>query len=391
MPLIKRIQPTSDETPPWTGISFVQPVDSDALHEHLKIAYPQCTTLRERKHMAAIDFLIAELRQMQSKGSAFVAIESSANYPAAPSPRAPSLSTEALGNPSRKGSASASQSPTSSTQLSTSVEHAFQDRHSSTTPACLPPIAQPTDGPGQHLVFSAIDGRMMQPKTKRRMTIEEKNAYKETRKRGACRKCKRQKGKCTHVIDVVDSPKHTQDVKKAPKRRSSRDPDIDQQNSSKMAKLEHSSKAYQLTSDLPQPQQNPSVLELRTADNEVDNPPNQPSMVSGDAQWGQKLREMDRSEIARYVNHQVIMEPYGVSLPGDAGAEWTGFHTPASTHTFNPGYIEYVESAGQPEEVYPLASPHGNLRPDFSYPSEYSGHEAWTDHQEAHTRNANPD
>ncbi|KAJ4366785.1 hypothetical protein N0V83_007310 [Neocucurbitaria cava] len=379
MPLIKRVQPTSDETPPWSGMSFVQPVDSDALHEHLKIAYPQCTTLRERKHMAAIDFLVAELHQMQSKGPTFVAVEHSANDPAAPNP----------GALSRKGSISASLSPTSSAQFSTSVELAFQDRHSSTTPGRLLPKGQLTESPGQHLVFSAVDGRMMQPKTKRRMTAEEKDAYKETRKRGACRKCKRQKGKCTHVIDMNEGLGHTKDVKKATKRRTSQNSGVESQNPSKLAKVEHQFKTNQLKSNLPS-QQDSSGLQ-HGPDNEVDGPSNQPTLQSDNMQWDQKLREMDQSELPRYVNHQVFMPPYGVSLPGNAGAEWTGYATPASVPTFNQAYIDYVENPGQCEEVYPMPSSHASLQPDLEYPSEYPGHEPWNENQEPHTRNADPD
>lgn len=53
----------------------------------------------------------------------------------------------------------------------------------------------------QHFVWSAHDGRPMQPKTKRKMTLEERSAYKETRKRGACERCRRQKGK----VDALKS------------------------------------------------------------------------------------------------------------------------------------------------------------------------------------------
>lgn len=198
MPLIRRIQPTSDATPPWAGISFVEPVDSDALHEHLKMSYPQCATFRERKHMATIDFLTAELHQMQSKGCNSTSVEHTVEYQALAHPQSPSLSSEGFGGRSRQGSVALSQMSLSSTQLSTCMEHALHDRHSSTTAARVPPMRPSTGDFGQHIVFNAVDGRTMKPKTKRKMTTEEKNAYKETRKRGACPKCKRQKGKVCH-------------------------------------------------------------------------------------------------------------------------------------------------------------------------------------------------
>ncbi|KAK3202138.1 hypothetical protein GRF29_161g263335 [Pseudopithomyces chartarum] len=65
MDFILRQQATSDELPPWAGIIFKDPVDSDTLSEKLRAAYPSCRTLRERKHQAAIDFLQEELHRMQ--------------------------------------------------------------------------------------------------------------------------------------------------------------------------------------------------------------------------------------------------------------------------------------------------------------------------------------
>ncbi|KAF2792863.1 hypothetical protein K505DRAFT_386721 [Melanomma pulvis-pyrius CBS 109.77] len=67
MSYITRTQPTTDETPPWQGISFTCPVGSDLLADRLKYAYPDCKTLRQRKHQAAINFLAAELEEMKSK------------------------------------------------------------------------------------------------------------------------------------------------------------------------------------------------------------------------------------------------------------------------------------------------------------------------------------
>ncbi|KAL1608156.1 hypothetical protein SLS60_003095 [Paraconiothyrium brasiliense] len=69
MDFILRQQLTSDELPPWAGIVFKYPVDSDTLSEKLREAYPDCKTLRERKHRAAIDFLSAELSRMQAGNS----------------------------------------------------------------------------------------------------------------------------------------------------------------------------------------------------------------------------------------------------------------------------------------------------------------------------------
>lgn len=195
MRFIRRNRPTSDSAAPWKGISFTAPVDSDALHDDLRKEYPQYTTLRQRKHKAAIEFLRAELREMQKKDSASVSKEQSGDYPALPSPAAASSSSEGAEGHSYQGSSSASTSSVSSRRLSASVERTMADQNSPLTPVDPPTNVVPEVGSGQHIVFSAHDGRMLQLKPKRRQTKEENAAYRETRKYGACPKCKRQKGK----------------------------------------------------------------------------------------------------------------------------------------------------------------------------------------------------
>lgn len=180
---IKRTRPTSDGTEPWKDLSFTEPVDSDALHDLLRTQYPGYANLRERKHIAAIEFLQAELSLMQSKEPAH------GDLVALPSPDAPSFSSWHT----RRGRSSISQSDASSRRLSPSVEPSVHDLKSPATFTDLQ--AQVTGGSAQQFVFSALDGRTLHPKTKRRMTSKERTAYKQTRKRGACPKCKRQKGK----------------------------------------------------------------------------------------------------------------------------------------------------------------------------------------------------
>ncbi|RII10818.1 hypothetical protein CUC08_Gglean006818 [Alternaria sp. MG1] len=172
---IKRIHPTSDETPPWAGMAFTQPLDSDALHELLKNQYPQCTSMRQRKHLAAIDFLNRELESMQNE-----AILLQASHPG----------PEELDVCKHQRSLSPSLSHSSSYRSPALVEHHLQQSPTITKIAT-----------GQQHVFSIVDGGLaIQPKKKRKMTPAERSAYKTTRKIGACEKCKRQKGKCTHVI-----------------------------------------------------------------------------------------------------------------------------------------------------------------------------------------------
>lgn len=167
---IKRIHPTSDETPPWAGMAFTQPLDSDALHELLKSQYPQCTSMRQRKHLAAIDFLNRELESMQNE-----AMVLQASHPG----------LEELDVCKHQRSLSPSLSHSSSYKSPALVEH-----HSQQSPT-ITKIAT-----GQQHVFSIVDGGLaIRPKKKRKMTPAERSAYKTTRKIGACDKCKRQKGK----------------------------------------------------------------------------------------------------------------------------------------------------------------------------------------------------
>lgn len=168
--LIERVRNTSDETSPWEGISFTQPVGSDRLSDELKRAYPGCSNLRQRKHMAAIAFLQHELTQMQKANSATEVIE--VEYPA--TPEASSLSNDNFDGSSRQSSVSVSRASLQKIQA---------------------PTASTFTRASQQIVFSVSDGQTLQPSTRRTMTKEEKLSYRKTRKRGACSTCRRQKGK----------------------------------------------------------------------------------------------------------------------------------------------------------------------------------------------------
>jgi hypothetical protein len=160
-------------------MEFTKSVDSDDLADDLKRAYPQCATLRERKHMAAIDFLKAELHDMQSRNvSAAASIEE--EYLATPEPFSPRLSR--FDDRRRFGS-------TSSLQSSLHEERIVHQNNK--TEAAAPKGSTAI----QQIVFDASDGRTLQPKVKRSMTEAEKAGYRKTRKRGACSPCRRLKGK----------------------------------------------------------------------------------------------------------------------------------------------------------------------------------------------------
>jgi hypothetical protein len=189
MSLIRRNQRTSDETPPWEDMEFVLAVDSDQLSEELKRAYPECSKHRERKHMAAIDFLRAELHDMQAGKP--TSVERRNGYLTAS--EAPDAQNEAFDGRSR------SRSPASSSSVS-NVAPKYSLRQSSVLQAATSPTTPAPPSPlrsnlAQQFVFSVVDGRPLQPKTKRCMTGEEKLAYKTTRKRGACSSCRHKKGK----------------------------------------------------------------------------------------------------------------------------------------------------------------------------------------------------
>jgi hypothetical protein len=177
--LLIRTELTSECTPPWTGIAFVHPIDSDELAENLKRSYPRGRTLRERKHMAVIDFFREELLQMQKAAGVMPMAGGAAGYVPSAAPVLHRHVDERISRPSH--------SPASST-----CSAAAEIQGNTTSIAAVAPA---DTVPGQQFVFSAADGTMMQSKRKRKMTFDEKTAYKETRRRGACSKCKRQKGK----------------------------------------------------------------------------------------------------------------------------------------------------------------------------------------------------
>lgn len=191
--LIERRSQTTDRTSPWEGISFVHDVDSDDLADALRTAFPRYRTLPERKLAAIIEFFQHELDGMPHSITTPISVKTPLlSHLPGTSPTAPNTPME---TDDGNQSVAPSYSPAS---LSNSA--VFQDskiRHSAVqAPLSRSLPADPTlAATSTQFVFSSLDGRSMQPKTKRKMTVEERLAYKETRKRGACLKCKRQKGK----------------------------------------------------------------------------------------------------------------------------------------------------------------------------------------------------
>lgn len=152
-------------------------MDSDPLAESLKVAYPECRTLRERKHCATIDFFLGELAQMRSQTLEVYRKQS-----------------DVISENSRKSSASGC-SP-SSTVTSPAIGEIPENSPSNQSQVSYAHAESNASASGpQQIIWSALNGESMQLKTKRKMTADERSAYKETRKRGACDKCRRLKGR----------------------------------------------------------------------------------------------------------------------------------------------------------------------------------------------------
>jgi hypothetical protein len=186
---IQRHQPTSDELPPWTGIKFILDVDSDKLSADLLRAYPKCGTLRERKHKAVIDFLVWELGRMRLKDSSPLADIAS--------PQA--AISETVGTHSKVCIEISPDPQLASTRTSPSVSESMPstiivDQSGTMEKPGTGKVSSPATNP-QQFVWNARSGQSLQPKTKRKMTTEERNIYREVRRKGACSTCKKQKGK----------------------------------------------------------------------------------------------------------------------------------------------------------------------------------------------------
>ena len=189
MDLIDREYPTSDDKPPWYGMVFKQSVYSDAMLESLKRRYPQGANLRERKHMAAIEFLQQELENMQASEAALIRKTHTTN----------SMPDVASHDSGHQKAGSPPYSPTA--QLShPNITDRYHGRRSPTNNVFLeqpPTILSNTSG--QEIVFSIANRPVVQRQRRKKMTASEKISYKQMRKIGACDSCKRQKAKCRHI------------------------------------------------------------------------------------------------------------------------------------------------------------------------------------------------
>ncbi|KAF1361922.1 hypothetical protein EJ07DRAFT_153509 [Lizonia empirigonia] len=174
--LIKRTSEPTYRTSPWEGITFVYGVDSDDLADALKTAYPQYQTLNKRKYAAIIGFFQQELDRMRLDDTTPVSVKT------------PSFSVEPGMSPTAPNTPMNTDDGNHSVALSHSPAKSIVPQESSNRdPAAhglLPRSfsADPTVGTSSNqFVFNALDGRMMRPNTKRKMTHEERLEYRETR------------------------------------------------------------------------------------------------------------------------------------------------------------------------------------------------------------------
>ena len=195
IPIIRK-QQTTDQTSPWDGINFTHEVGSDELAETLKDALPRYRTLRERKHAAAIKFLVYELCEMQSTSTTPASTRTLLMHDL--------LYMRPLASEADEGTKCTVHSQdliSASHPPATSVNSAAHGNLRQPFEAIPLTLSQPlfinptTAASSSQFVFNAIDGRVVQQKYKRKMTAEERLGYRETRRRGACLNCKRQKGK----------------------------------------------------------------------------------------------------------------------------------------------------------------------------------------------------
>lgn len=199
---IIRVEPTSDETPPWAGLRFVAPIGSDELSDLLRSAYPEGRNLHQRKHLAAIEFLKYELEKMQApstEGSASMEPASSVGM----TPQSGiNSSHDAIPVDSRSQTRTCHTSPSVSGSIASPL---LAERTRPSVDQKYPAEQASMVGTTQTFVFSATDGKPMQQRTKKKMSMEERRDYKETRKRGACLNCRRAKAKVVHNPDPSDS------------------------------------------------------------------------------------------------------------------------------------------------------------------------------------------
>jgi hypothetical protein len=205
--------------PPWAGIEFVFAIGSDELADQLRDAYPEGKNLRERKHLAAIDFLKTELEKMgtasESSHGSFPLLDTSNSYRDMHSKTNDLHGSQPFVSRPHSVASQASPSVSSSLDSPRNMERARRTIEQHHTPDIFKDPGKSTDSgttsekrtasstipvvTAQTFVFSAMDGKLVQPRSKKTMSTPEREEYKKTRQRGACVKCRRTKAKVLEV------------------------------------------------------------------------------------------------------------------------------------------------------------------------------------------------
>jgi hypothetical protein len=117
----------------------------------------------------------------------------------------------------------------------------------------------------------------------------------------------------------------------------------------------------------------------------------QSERVPDDSKWDQEVEECVRSDLPRYVQHQSLVDPYGMSIPREPNSSWHGFSTTTGAQSFSSEYPRY-EVPDIPEILLPL-SPTANPSPmDLSYQSTFPYYlqNSWPETQEDQPEHTEP-
>ncbi|KAF2463907.1 uncharacterized protein BDR25DRAFT_105396 [Lindgomyces ingoldianus] len=360
---VKRYPTSTNEQTPWTGLTFTLDIGSDIFWEKLKNAYPSITDHKQRKHKAVIEFLEAELQDMKMKERQRAGGTVNVESENLTSPK--SFSTDffdALGNESGPGSAS----PRSGTSSAASPHQESQpgdlpqsNQNQDVGSGPLPPPTQTSSG--QTIVFSAYDGTTVQPKTRKKMTLEERRAYAETRKRGACPRCKQSKGRCTHFEDSANQSYGTCTPKPGMKRKYKGLTQC-KLGPKKALKLEETADCLNRALDKPRPDTCPGVAPHNLSDALVVTPSSGDPFTGGPGGVDGAYNVPDKQK-PMYVPNQPTSEPFETPIPGDEDSRWP---YPSNQDYYDSIYLQDGSSVTRPHSPPSL---HQTLDPMMYMPS----------------------
>ncbi|KAF2114753.1 hypothetical protein BDV96DRAFT_84372 [Lophiotrema nucula] len=355
VPVVVRHAKPLEMEPPWTGLVFVPAVGSDELSEKLKELYPDLRTLRQRKHKAAIDFLLWELDAMQvpipvKAGATHINFQSVNNHQS---------DVNVVSRTPRDSSASQSPYPTSgaSGSLSPTLTSPMRSNKDHNSPLPHRPLT-PNSG-GQHFVFHLGDGRPAHVKTKRKMSKQERISYKETRKRGACGKCRKTKAKCTHQNDPASDQHELEPSRQGTKRANSMDLDTKVSGSLKLPKSEEAPDVHYRISEQPQPGKGPVAFQAQSFDRSASQA-RVPQQT--DTPWSQNARLEGGTDHHVYVPPPILSEdPFQGTSPGHPVTNWRF----SPDLPFGSMHQDFPETSAHTRNLFPIshatAGPHGSI------------------------------